>query len=147
MSTLGPLLASKNGISSMTVGDNLDVHNTKGQSYHGLDHCEYGKTTTEEGVDGHDCLSQTTESIRSCNLCLCQKYSAKKTSDNSNGHYSSQSKESGRKNRGLQQRSRSKNNTQSCSDLKDDLLTAAHREIIKLKEVKPAFTIYFMLIF
>jgi hypothetical protein len=136
MSMLGPQSVTKTGMNSRTRRDNPDMQNTKGKSYQDPDCFEYAKSSADEGVEGHECLSQTTETIRSSSLCSCHKSHSKHNSGSSNGHYSCHSKESGRKTRGLQLRPRSKNNSQSCSLLKDDLLSAAHREIVKLKEVK-----------
>ena len=137
-----PQSTSKNSVNTMQMGGQKDFQPNESMrhSHNGLDSCElYVKGRAEEGLEGHECMTPTTETVRSISLCSCHKTHSKQSIDDLDGHYSSQSKESGRKLRGLrqqQQRMQRRKNDQSCNLLKDDLLAAAHREIVKLKEVE-----------
>lgn len=133
-----PQTKSKSSVESMRVGGQKGFQAAEIRQSHQADSCElYGKDQGEKEVEGHECMTPTTESVRSMSVCSCHKTHTKQSIDDLDGHYSSQSKESGRKSRGLRQQrmQRMKNDDQSCNLLKDDLLAAAHREIVKLKEV------------
>ncbi|MCO5579211.1 hypothetical protein L7F22_033065 [Adiantum nelumboides] len=123
----------------LSVGDASEFQ-SKIESHEGLDAFECSKSATEEKViDGQDCMTPTTkDTARSGTLCSCQRRRLKQSANNSlNGHCSLNSKISGRKVCGLQEhRARENSHHQtSCNLLKDDLLAAAHREIVKLKEI------------
>ncbi|KAI5067951.1 hypothetical protein GOP47_0016296 [Adiantum capillus-veneris] len=123
----------------LSIGDASEFQ-SKIESQEGLDNFECSKSATEEKViDGQDCMTPTTkDTARSSTLCSCQKRRMKQSVNNSlNGHCSLNSKISGRKVCGLQEhRARGNAHHQtSCNLLKDDLLAAAHREIVKLKEI------------
>ncbi|KAH7302452.1 hypothetical protein KP509_23G074300 [Ceratopteris richardii] len=125
--------APNKGIDGFSIGD-LSECQSKAESQ---DNYDCSKSATEEkAMDGQECMTPTTkDTIRSSTICSCQRRLVKQ---NGNGSLSEHCcKISGRKICGLQDhRTRGNLHHQtSCNLLKDDLLAAAHREIVKLKEI------------
>ncbi|KAH7284562.1 hypothetical protein KP509_34G060000 [Ceratopteris richardii] len=120
----------------LSIEDTLECHSKPDIQ----DNYECSKSATEEKViDGQECMiSVAKDSTRPSTTCSCQRKRTKQNAHtNLNGYCSLNSKISGRKLCGLQEQLIRGNvhHQRSCNLFKDDLLAAAHREIVKLKEI------------